>query len=345
LMNQQVQERWIAGLEEVVRWQPTHIQAHLKLVETHRRLFDILQSKSENPMSLIQISDAVFKEPRFRSRAALMEWLPEAIGPHWLHLQACLDHARRALALCPLEGRGYVHVAELSLLWTADRTAQAACTEQAMRVRPYDGEVLYAAGNEALMAGNEALWREHLKRAFCCGRQLQQQILSDRVAGASPELLPLVIADILREFQPNLDSARFLCSLCAKRCTPEQLAPLLRYQADRAESEAPTRNNAAAAVVWVEAVRLHRQLQDEAAALRCARNALQCDAGNYNAHYQLGLCLLGQAQFAEAESQLRWCLQRTPNDGTLENNLREALKGRLDQQRRAANKDGQPLTR
>ena len=114
---------------------------------------------------------------------------------------------------------------------------------------------------------------------------------------------------------------------------------------DTAESEAPAKNNADAANVWVEAVELYNQLHDDAAALRCARNALQCDAGNYNAHYHLGLCLLGQSQFAEAESHLRWCLQRTPNDGTLENNFREAFKGRLDQQRRAAKEDAQPLTR
>jgi O-antigen ligase len=345
LDDEKTQERWIACLEKVVRWQPTHVQAHLKLVEAHRRLFDISQSKSENPMSLLQIGDAVFKEPQFRSRAALLEWLPRAVGPHWVHLKQCLDHARKALALCPLEGRAYVHVAELSLLWGSDRSDQRACAEQALRVRPFDGEVLYAAGNQALLDGNESLWREYLQRAFRCGRQQQQQILADRVAGALPESLPLVIADILREYQLDLENATFLHGICAARCSPEQLTPLLQYQAHAAETEATAMIHAEAAKVWIEAVRLHNQLHDAAAALRCARNALQCDAGSYDAHYQLGLCLLAQSQFADAESHLHWCSLRTPDNAPLENSLREALKGRLDQQRRAAKDDGQPVTR
>ncbi len=228
LADAQTQERWIACLENVVRWQPTHAQAHLKLVETHRRLFDILQNESPNPMPVIQISDAVFNEPQFRSREALQKWLPIAVGPHCVHLEACLDHVRRALTLCPLEGRGYVHVAELSFLWTSDRAAERACIEQAMRVRPFDGAVLYAAANQAILAGNEPLWREYLKRAFRYGREQQQRIISDRVAAAPPEALPAVIADILNEFRPDLENANFLDNICADHCSREEMTPLVR---------------------------------------------------------------------------------------------------------------------
>jgi O-antigen ligase/tetratricopeptide (TPR) repeat protein len=345
LSDAKTQERWIACLEKVLHWQPTHIQAHLKLVETHRQLFDLLQRKSENPMSLIQIGDAVFREPQFRSREALMEWLPRAIGPHWVHLKQCLAHARQALALCPLEGRGYVHVAELSLLWASDRTAGRACIEQAMRVRPFDGDVLYAAGNEALLAGDEPTWREHLKRAYRCGRRQQQQILSDRVAGTPQELLPLVVADILREFQPDLLNARFLYNLCKDRCSSEQLTPLVVYLADAAETQATAMNNAEAVEVWIEAYLFRSQLHDETAALRCVRGAVQCDPSNHNARYHLGLCLLRQSQFTEAESHLRWCLQRTPDNQALEDSVKEAFKGRLDDQRRAGNENTRSMSR
>lgn len=345
MTDSKTQERWIACLENVVRWQPTHVQAHLKLIETHRRLFDILQSESENPMSLIQIGDAVFNEPQFRSRDALTAWLPRALGPHWVHLDQCLAHARKALALCPLEGRGYIHVAELSFLWASDRTARHACIEQAMRVRPFDGDVFYAAGNEALLSGDESLWREYLKRAFLCGRRQQRQILADRVAAATPELLPDVIADILREFEPDLDSARFLHSICAKRCSPEQLTPLLQYHADKAESQAAEMNNVKAADIWIEAVAIHTQLNNSDAALRCAQNAVKADSGSYNAHYHLGRRLLDQSQPVEAESHFQWCLQRKPNDQELEGYLRETLKQRLDEQHRAAKEEAQSLTR
>jgi O-antigen ligase/tetratricopeptide (TPR) repeat protein len=345
LTDADTQQQWIAWLEKAVQWQPTHVPAHLKLVETHRRLFDILQQKSENPMSLIQIGDAVFNEPQFRSREARMEWLQRAVGPHWSHLSPCLEHARKALFLCPLEGRSYVHIAELSLLWAADRAAARTCIDQALRVRPFDGEVLYAAGNDALLAGDEPRWREYHKRAYRWGRPQQRRIVSDRLASTPTESLPLVIADVLREFQPDLEIARFLYAGCESRCPREQLAPLIGYCARAAENEAAAMSGSEAANTLVMAHQFHKQLGDNEAALRCVRTALQCDSGSYSAHYYLGRCLLSQSQFAEAETHLRWCLQRKPNDKGLEEIVREAFKGRLDDERRAAKENSQPITR
>jgi hypothetical protein len=322
----------------VLRWEPTHIGAHLKLVETHRRLFDIVQRQSDDPMAVIQIGDAVFNEPQFRSRPVLDEWLSRAIGPHLVHLQACLDHLKTALRLCPLEGRAYIHAAELSFLWAPDREGERACIDQAVRVRPFDGAVLYAMANQAILAGNEPLWREGLKRAYHYGREQQQKILTDRVAAAPPESLPTVIADILNEFQPDLQNADFLYSLCAKRCSPQQLTPLTQYRAETAEAEAFASQEDAETAVWLWCIagRLHRELRDGAKAIQCARNALRCVPADYDAHCLLGQLLLRQSQFAEAEENLRWCLQRTPGNREVENLVREALKGRLDDERRAA---------
>jgi O-antigen ligase len=346
LADRQMQQRWIACLENVVRWEPTHAGAHLKLVETYRRLFDILQSESPNAMPVVQISDAVFNEPQFQSREVLEEWLSRAVGPQCVHLRACLDHLKKALVLCPLEGRGYVHAADLSFLWTCDRAAKQACVEQAMRVRPFDGAVLYAAANQAILSGDEPLWRAYLKRAFRYGREQQQKILADRVAAAPPDDLPAVIVDILNEFHPDLHNADYLNRLCKDHCTPQQLAALVRYRAEAAEAEAADANDGEiAAPLWLEACDLQHQLQNDAQAMQCARNALQRDPGEYRAHYELGRSLLNQSQFVEAELHLRWCLQRTPNDAHVEDLVRAALKGRLDQERRAARPGESQVTR
>ncbi len=346
LEDVETQKRWLASLENVVRWQPTHAQAHLKLVETHRRMFDLLQAASENPMSLLQISDTVFNEPQFRSHEALMEWLPRATGDHWIHLEKCVEHARRALTLSPLEGRAYVCLAELSFLWSPDRTAAHAFIAQAMRVRPFDGNVLYAAANMALLEGNEPRWREYLRQAVLCGPQLRRQIMNDRVAGAPPEKLPAVVEDILREFKPGLADAKNLYILCKSRCQPEQLAPLVRYRIERAEAETQALPNAKASEVWLEASQLRRQLGENAEAIQSVRNAVQCDSDNFNAHYHLGKCLLDAESYAEAEAQMRWCLQRKPKSEAVQNGLRQALRGRLDDERRAAkSSDGDALKR
>jgi tetratricopeptide (TPR) repeat protein len=331
----EMREKWIAGLENVVWWQPSHAWAHLKLAETHRLIFEQLQKASENPMPLTHIRDAALQS-RFESREALVEWLSRAVGPHWAHLDKALLHTRKALALSPLQGRGYVYLADLSFLAGADENIEQACIEQALKVRPYDGAVSYAAGAEALLAGDTARWLEFSKRAFDSGSQQRQQILSDLVTSTPNEYLPALIEFILREFRPDLAAARSLNLLCQKRCSPETLKLLTSYRAEKAEAAAPTLGPIEAAGAWLEARQLHGQLHNDADALRCARNAMQADPNNYEVRYQLATCLLNQRLFDEAEPHLKWCQNRAPGDTGVEAMLRTVLKGRFDRQSRAA---------
>jgi tetratricopeptide (TPR) repeat protein len=334
LADADVQRQWIALLENAVRRQPTHARAHLALAESHCRLFDALQADSVNQMPLASVRDATIQS-RFASREALTAWLSRAVGPHWTHLEQALNQTRRAVRLCPLQGRGYVYLANLTFLGGADAAARGAYVDQALRVRPFDGSVLYAAGSEALLAGDAARWLDYAKRAFRCGRNSQRQFLTDMVGCSATEDLPAMVDFIIREFDPDLQGLRLLHAACAKRCQPNQMTPLLRRWAERAQAEAGKLSGREAAGVWLEAQQLHRQLGDDADALQCARKAAQCDPGSYPIHYQLALSLLKGQVFDEAETHLRWCLQRTPSDPNVQQRLREALKGRLDGQRRA----------
>jgi O-antigen ligase/tetratricopeptide (TPR) repeat protein len=324
----------ISRLENVVRWQPNHMRAHLALAGAHRQLFETLQLGADNPMSMANIRDAAIQS-HFSSREALATWLSRAVGKHWIHLERSLYHTCQALRLCPLEGRGYVYLADLSFLCGADAQAKKTCIQQAVRVRPHEGAILYAAGSEALLAGDTARWLEYAKLAFHSGRRQQCQLIGDLVANTSPENLPVLIDFLIREFQPDLWALRVLHGTCEKHCPPERLLSLIRRRAEQAQIEAAAMHGAWAAPVWLEAQELRSRLGDSAEALACARNAVQCDSGNYEAHCQLASCLLSQRSFAEAESHLRWCLQRTPNDQAIETKLREALKGRLDSPSRA----------
>jgi hypothetical protein len=335
------QRQWIAWLEKAVQWQPTHARAHLALAESHRRLFDALQANAENPMSVASIRDAAIQS-QFRSYEGLAAWLARAIGPHWAHLQQALIHTRRALRLSPLEGRGYVYLADLSFLGGADAAANRAYVQQAVRVRPFDGAVLAAAASDALLAGDATRWLEYSKRAVHCGHQQQQRFIDDLVACTPTENLPGLIDFIIREFDLDLHGMRLLNAACAQRCQPEQMCALLRRQAEQARLAAHGLSGREAAIAWLESQQLHSQLGNGDEAMQCARNAVQCDPGNYNAHYQLAFSLLGRQLFAEAESQLRWCLQRTPRDQVVAAKLRDAVKGQLDSQRRTAD-ESQPL--
>lgn len=324
----------IANLEQTLAWQPMHSRAHLELAEAHLRLFDQLQTTAPNPMSLINVRDAVVQS-KFPTLQAMRTWLSRAVGDHVKHLDEAVQHLRQALALCPLHGRAYVYLAELSFLDSAT-SHSSVYLEQALRVRPFDGTVLYGASCEAYLSGDSAKWMEYAKRAFHAGKRQQHRIIVDLVNHSTTEYLPVLIDFIVREFQPDVDGVRSLHAACSGRCPPDQLAPLTRYRAECAEQEARTLPTDRAVATWFEAYTYYCQLQDDEAALRCARNAVQCDPGNYNAHYALGCCLLKEQVFAEAESHLRWCLARSPNKQAIEAKLREVLKGRLDSQLKAA---------
>ncbi|MCE5303382.1 MAG: O-antigen ligase family protein [Planctomycetaceae bacterium] len=330
-----VLRRWIACLDAVVRWQPTHAKARLTLAEQHQRLFESLQLHGENPMSLANLRDAAIRS-HFPSRQALAAWLDRAVGPHWSHLDLARRHARAALASCPLQGRGYVYLSDLAFLVGGDEDSQRACLQQAIRVRPYDGAVLYAAAAEAMLRGDTAGWLECSKRVFQFSHRQQRQYLLALTAQLPTENLPDIAEFLTHEFHPDRTTLQFLCDLCQKRCPANRLTPLLQYSAEQARQEALSLKGGEAAIAWLDANDFYRRLRDADAALQCARNAAKCDPNCFQAHLRLGLDLLGQQQFAEAEPHLRWCRQRRPNDQSIENKLREAFKGRIENQRNAA---------
>ncbi|MBN1394209.1 MAG: O-antigen ligase family protein [Pirellulales bacterium] len=335
IADERVQQRWIGCLEQVVRWSPTHVKARLALAEAHRRLFDAMQEKSANRMPLAHIRDAALQS-NFQSQAALNDWLARAVGDHWTHLQYSLGQALKALSLCPLEGRAYLYLAELSFLRGGDETVKRVCIQQALRVRPHDGDVLYAAAEEAILAGNVPLWLEYAKKAAASGPRCQLRIITRLVSVTPAENIPTVADFAIREFDPDLVVLRALHDECLKRCPPRQLEPLARYRMLKVEREAQNSSGPGAAALWLEAHRLHNQMDNAADAIRCARQAMECDPNGFEARYRLALSLIKQHSYAEAETMLRWCRQLKPGDKNVEANLRKAMKGRLDGPRRTA---------
>ncbi|MCE5266511.1 MAG: O-antigen ligase family protein [Planctomycetaceae bacterium] len=338
-LDEKTLTNWISCLQDVVRDDPSHLAAHLRLAELHQRLFEKLQTTSVNQIPLRHVADAAIQQ-HFPTRDALATWLSAAVGPHWKQLDWALYHSRQAVALCPLVGRAYVVLGDLSFLCGDRGEQKKACIEQALRVRPLDGVVLMAASQQASIAGDHQLAMEYARRAFASGRHGRCQLLAALVACTPSEELPSLINSILTEFQPDVESVRFLHQACAARCTAEQLAPLALYRAQVVEAEAGKPDNADAAKEWLEAHQLYDGLDRNADALRCARNALSRDSNNYEVRRQLGLCLKKQGLFEEAESHLRWCLTRMPGNQSVAGPLRECLKERLDAEAKAGDQKG-----
>ena len=237
-------QQWISCLENVVRWEPTHVSAHARLAETHQRLFAKLQLTALNPMPLPHIADAATQAIRggnFPSRKSLAAWLSAAIGPHWRHLERALDHARKVVTLCPLEGRAYLALAELSFLEGDDGRMHRALIDQALRVRPWDGAVLFAVSEEASLEGDQAARWNTPNAPSAPARTGDGKSCRNYAASTSPEELPALAESISREFQPDWWTLQFLYDLCAARCSPQALAPLRAARPRKRKSRPPPR--------------------------------------------------------------------------------------------------------
>ncbi|MBN1908382.1 MAG: O-antigen ligase family protein [Pirellulales bacterium] len=334
------EQECIRQLQEVIRWQPGHVRAQMALAQSHLHLFDLLQSSAVNPMSLPNIRDAALSSrSHFRDKKEQDQWMRRAIGEHCEHLKQALRHVRLALAMCPMEGKGYVHLAELAFLDDNLTGSKEIYLDQALRVRPFDGYVLYSAANEAWLAGKPEEWLELSKRAFHSGRTFQKQIINDLIGHTSPAGLEFMIDFILQQYKPDLAGLGYIRTACQKQAQPNQLDGFLHYYAQRAEYEAKNLQGKQAAAAWLVARRVYRELADKPRSLECAKQAYRCWPNDFSVRGALAIGLIDAGQFAEAQNHLQWCLRRNPKAKWLETHYRKAVSGQLDQQSSVAGID------
>ena len=325
------QERMVAQLEDVLRCDPNHARAHLNLARAYIGLFHHKQATSANRMPLSQIRDAVIQsrseavppERRLDSREAVQQWLSRAVGDHSKYLQFALEHARRAVELCPLLGEGYLFLGELCFLEGGRTLSKAAFVSQALTVRPFDGTVLFHAGNEAVLAGDLEQGLAYWQESFASGSVYQKQIIDWLAGRVHPEDLEGEIRFLIDTFQPDLEGLRLLDGRYQEIARPEQMIALRRDYVRAVESEAATRNRSEAVDLWLEAMRLYEQLDDPARRLQCGQHALSCDPNNFRVRRDLAYCLADLEQYQEAKKHLDWCLMRKPDDQVLSRKMKE----------------------
>jgi len=322
----ETERKMVAELEQVIRWNPKHAAAQLKLSAAYLRQFDLAQQvNAVNMMPLSQIREAAIAS-NFDSRQALDEWLAQAVdGPHYPYLHLSLEHARRGLSLCPLYGEGYVYLGETGFLEGPGNSDNAAYLEQAIRVRPSDGTVLFHAGRAAVLAGDMEGGLEYWRRSYDCGRAYQRQVILWLAGRIIPDSLGQDALLLIDVFEPDLYGLRYMCKRYRQLATPEQLTPLLTARAQKAVEEARLAMQQSrmedATDYWLEAMAMHVDMNDYAGGLDRAREAVHCNPHDYRARYKVGCLLADQGYLAEAEEHLDWCFQRRPGHAALKNRL------------------------
>lgn len=308
-------------LSAVVQWQPDHARAQTWLAAVHLELFNRPQDSDLNPLDVKQVRDAVLASS-FESSAALNQWLSLAFGERRRHLDAALKHVRRAVRLCPLQGEAYLHLADLSFLEGPHSPGKTAYVGQALKVRPFDGTVLFTAGQEAMLAGNPEQGRACWRASFQSGAVHQNRLI-ELLAGR------VSVRDFLDLFQPDLGALARMIEHYGQLDRPDELQVLLKCYATGAENQARLLEKEAATPYWLNAADAYRKMDNLPEALRCLRQAVRSHPSHYVAHCTLGSCLLKLRAYEEAEKHLTWCLQRKPQDKNLRALVESAVNGRL----------------
>ena len=343
----ETERKMAAELEQVIGWNPNHATAHLKLSAAYLRLFDLAQQDNAvNVMPLSQLREAAIAS-NFDSKQALDEWLAQAInGPHARYLRLSLDHARAGLSLCPLQGEGYVYLSETLFLEGPRNSDNAACLDQAIKVRPFDGTVLFHVGQATVLAGDMERGLEYWRRSYDCGRAYQRQVIRWLAGRIVPNSLGEDASLLIEVFEPDLYGLRCMYNRYRRLALPGELTPLLTARSQKAREDALLAMKESrleeASEYWLEAMSMRVEMDDYVGGLTCAQEAYRCNPHDFRARYKLGCLLAGQGRLAEAEEHLDWCFQRRPDHIPLKNTLLEIRKIKFGGGRRMANPGRMP---
>jgi len=319
------------NLSATLQYAPDNARAHARLASVHLALFDQPQEPGIAPITAKQLSDTVRRDPQLQSSADVNRWISRAFPKRRRHLDLALRHARQALALCPLLGENYLFLADLSFLAEEGLPPDVDLLGQAVKVRPHDGLVLFAAGQNAALSGEfdkaVELWRMSAR----AGPRHRE-----RLAELLVPMPQFPVAAVIEIVQPDRQLLQRMRRQYKRLARSDDLYVLNRHIAEVSEQRAPGLPGMGAAVCWLDAAEAYKQLNEPGRSLQCLQRAVDSDWSCFDARRALGTVLLERNEFVQAEKHLRWCLRRKPHDGGLQGQVKRAIDGRLRLGSRAA---------
>ena len=297
--------------------QSTSPRAHLQLAKLHLQTFESLQRGAENPMTLADLRQAAMNA-EFASNQQRREWLLRATSGNADLLFRAQAHLQRCLQCCPLEGHAFLHAADLCFVDGGDVDAQQALIAEARRVRPFDAQVDFAAGQLAWQTndldGALAQWRKSYDRSHRWRETIARLLINFMPA---EEFLSVFEPDwrTLRELQHQMGQAGHA-----------EYALVARRFADLSVQRAKEVLDGSEETLLREALNIYRRLGDHEAVAACALQAVRFAPGSYDAHATAARALTFLGRDQESLDHLRWCLQRKPNDQLLSDLFRAVME-------------------
>ena len=317
----------ISHLQKTLYWHPRFARAQRKLAAKYLQQFDQLQQHADNAMTVSQIRDAAIAS-KFSSAKQLHQWLQQALGANSDLLYKAYFHARRAVQWGPLQGEAYLYLANLCFLEGRSTAAVDAYVDQALRVRPHDGDVLFEAGVQQVRSARIEKAYDDWAQAYRYPGKHRWMIINF--------LAPHIpAAAFLEKFQPDWDTLRQVWRQYKEFGQPDDLRVLVDYATQAAVRETGQHRPSAMVSIFLSLADMQIDQQQWEPASKNLRQAYAADPSNFAVRRKLGQILLRTGQYQAAESHLRWCLARRPDDRGLEADLLKTVKA-MDQQQAAA---------
>jgi len=309
----------ITPLADALRHDPDNARAHLRMSAACIRRFEEEQQQSDIPMPLSQIRDAA-RASGFSTKSEQDAWINRITGENRRWLDQALFHVRRALELCPLQGEAYTVLAEVAFLHGPEMSQPSIFLEQALRVRPYDAHVLFAAGRDAALQGDDERAIELWRTAFHSEHKYRQQIIAT--------VAPAVSADaFLQHFSPTPPQLRSLFAFYRANEMDEEAKLIGRQLAEHTAAEAAQHTGLDSGELWNQASAYYHFVGEEERGLSCMEKAVAADPLQYDYHRSLAAQLLSCNRYEAAIEQLRWCRQRRRRDAKVERLWQIARRG------------------
>ena len=297
----------IGHLERCRTRDPQDYRASADLAAMYLRRFEREQKHSDNPMSLWEVRNTVHSA-EFSSPRELAEWLNRALGPHAADLYRALKMCQHSLHGQPMRGESWLILSQIGFLVGITEEQEKNLLEQAIRLRPHRGVILYAAGLGSMEQGHFDEAMDWWKQAFRKDPAVRPVI----VKGLAPYLTG---RELIEHLDPGTDGL-FLMYRELKKLNRESECRVISHWFEEHFDEIAA-GSELTALFWRSSHELFNFNGNSDQAIYCLEQAWQQAPNDFEIRRQLGLKLLQAGRSKEAVRHIKWCLGRRPTDPEL----------------------------
>lgn len=303
----------IGALESCLKKDSTDYRAMSELAVMYLRRFEMSQADGENPMTLAEIRNTV-QSVRFESHRKMLQWMTTAFGDGVGDLFRAAIVARKSIDGQPLRASPYLVLHQLSFMISTQDGIEDLLMDQALRVRPHDAAIRYAAGIADIESGRLDEGYQKLSFAFHKDIRLRGVILNQMA-----DILNL--RELVSVLHPDLDATTQVFEVYLDRADPVDLQWIAeRFRAEFAQSKRPQQSK-----FWYSAAAVFEYLGDNTAEVAALKKALLLSPQAYANHRRVALRISEVSEHDKAISALKRCLIRNPEDQVVKRRLSELM--------------------